>query len=124
MWMEGRHMEMSIRNSTPSTTVKETEKEKFLSKFNRNVVHICGQCRQILIFSWREVRQSFNQNAIAGKPGRISNADFFSILRKFNVSVAGEVEVELTKAFRLDRSGTVIRFDEFLKVCFLTRKDK
>lgn len=113
-------MEMSIRESG-APVKKETEKEKILSKYSPNVQHICGHCRQILIFAWREVRRSFEVASTPAKRGCVSTSDFYDILKAYGVILGDDYTSILTKAFQLGRNNAVIRFDDFLKVCFLTR---
>ena len=82
-----------------------------------------------LVFSssqplWKELRNEFKHNQIKECRGHIVNYYFADCLKKFGVSLNVWEQPKLAHAFRVKGQHGVVNFDDFQRICVLTKLHK
>eukprot|EP00601_Ochromonadales_sp_CCMP2298_P003722 CAMPEP_0173190152 /NCGR_PEP_ID=MMETSP1141-20130122/12190_1 /TAXON_ID=483371 /ORGANISM="non described non described, Strain CCMP2298" /LENGTH=684 /DNA_ID=CAMNT_0014114237 /DNA_START=268 /DNA_END=2322 /DNA_ORIENTATION=+ len=98
-----------------------TEKEVLLSQYNPRVLDLCAKCFNLLAPTWRPLRNEFKRSQIASQRGSVLTLNFLSILETHGIMLNKPELATIVRVFRGMGMQDVVKYDEFLRVCMLTK---
>lgn len=112
------------RASNAARSVKyltSSERDLLVGQYDKDVYEMCAKCYTILRPSWKDVRNDFKRNQIQSFRGHIVNYNFANVLKKYGVVLSVWEQPKLAHAFRVKGMHGVVNFDDFQRVCVLTK---
>ena len=108
-------------NEKGANDLTTSEKEALLSQYNPKVLDLCARCYQLLAPIWRPLRNMFKKDQISSQRGSILTPHFLSILETNGIMLGKSELATIVRVFRGLGMQDVVKYDEFLRVCMLTK---
>ena len=122
-------MKPSVQSTTPVPPPNEkaagdltsSEKEALLAQYNSKILDLCHKCYGMLAPIWRPLRNQFKKEQIASQRGSILTAHFLNILETNGIALNKSELAAIVRVFRGLGMQDVVKYDEFLRVCMLSK---
>lgn len=108
-------------NEKGANDLTTSEKEALLSQYNAKVLDLCARCYVLLAPIWRPLRNAFKKDQIASQRGSILTPNFLSILEANGIMLGKSELATIVRVFRGLGMQDVVKYDEFLRVCMLSK---
>lgn len=134
-WSQASSMPREVKREyvqpvvAPSPMAKSTDKltpaeiEAVLQQYAPKVLATCAKCYDLMQPAWKEIKNEFKRQQVNSQRGSILTTNFYSILDTFSVRPARKEMEVLVRAFRGMGMQDVVKYDEFLRVCVLAKKN-
>jgi hypothetical protein len=108
-------------NEKGANDLTTSEKEALLSQYNPKVLDLCAKCYGLLAPIWRPLRNAFKKDQIASQRGSTLTPNFLSILEANGIMLGKNELATIVRVFRGLGMQDVVKYDEFLRVCMLSK---
>lgn len=102
-------------------TMTDNEKKLLLVQNKPEVQQVCARTYRTIAPLWRQIRAEFKANSIKNLKGCILTQNFISALDNNGLSINKNDLKCIITHFRGNGNSDVVKYDEFLRMCLLTK---
>jgi len=106
-----------------ASSLSQQEKEQLIAKYDAATLNICSKCYVSFLPYMRDIKNEFKRAQVQSQKGCIVFDHFKAILEKFEIKLSNTEMGNISRSFRGLGMPDVIRYDEFLRVCLVVKKN-
>lgn len=106
-----------------ASSLSLAEKEQLLGKYDASILNTCSKCYSFFLPFVRDLKNEFKKAQVQSQKGCIIFNHFAAILEKFDIKLSKSEMGNISRSFRGLGMPDVIRYDEFMRVCLIVKRN-
>ena len=117
------HTSLALQGTMTSFTqdFELIDKEAILKKYSTKAITACYRCYENLLPNWRALRQDLKKHQLLKYRNCVDASTFLHLLEKYGLRISKKDLGYMIRTFRLSPTEDAVKYDEFLRVCIISK---